>query len=107
MTRALGVEWQDRDMGRDRIPSWAITGVPEELVQEFSTRARHIDSETDRLIAEYVDKRGRRPTSATIMKLRAQATLATSPDKEGRSLADLTERWRTRATGLLGQDART
>src|SRR5690625_1521013 len=107
MTRAFGVEWEARDMGRDRNPAWAITGVPEELVQEFSTRARHIDSETDRLIAEYVDKRGRRPSSATIMKLRAQAPLATRPDKEVRSLADLTERWRTRATGLLGQDATT
>src|SRR5699024_12812953 len=36
------------------------------------------------------------PISATIMKLRAQATLSTRPDKEVRSLADLTERWRTR-----------
>ncbi|WP_346037334.1 MobF family relaxase [Brevibacterium picturae] len=105
MTRAFGVEWEARDMGRDRNPAWAITGVPEELVQQFSTRARHIDTETDRLIAEYVDKRGRRPSPATILKLRAQATLSTRPDKEVHSLADLTEQWRTRATGLLGQDA--
>jgi hypothetical protein len=34
-----------REMGRDRNPAWAITGVPEELVAEFSTRARHIDAE--------------------------------------------------------------
>src|SRR5699024_1628546 len=107
MTRAFGVAWEARDMGRDRNPAWAITGVPEELVQEFSPRARHIDSETDRLIAEYVDKRGRRPSPATMMKLRAQGPLSTRPDKEVRSLADLTERWRTRATGVLGQDATT
>jgi len=105
MTRTFGVEWEARDRGRDRNPAWAITGVPEELVAEFSTRARHIDTETDRLIAEYVAKHGRRPSPATIMKLRAQATLSTRPDKEVRSLADLTGEWRTRATGVLGQDA--
>ncbi len=51
-------------MGRDKNPAWAITGVPEELIAEFSTRARHIDIETDRLIAEYVAAHGRRPTPA-------------------------------------------
>lgn len=105
MTRTFGVEWEARDMGRDRNPAWAITGVPEELVQEFSTRARHIDAATDHLIAEYVDKHGRRPSPATIMKLRAQATLATRPEKQVHSLAELTDTWRTRATGALGQDA--
>jgi conjugative relaxase-like TrwC/TraI family protein len=54
MTRTFGVSWEAREMGRDRNPAWAIAGVPEELVKEFSTRARHIDAETDRLIAEYV-----------------------------------------------------
>ena len=105
MTRTFGVEWEARDMGRDRNPAWAISTVPEELVQEFSTRARHIDAEKERLIAEYVAKHGRQPSTATIIKLRAQATLATRPEKKVRSLADLTAEWRTRATGVLGQDA--
>ncbi|MBP2384009.1 conjugative relaxase-like TrwC/TraI family protein [Brachybacterium sacelli] len=105
MTRTFGVEWEARDMGRDRNPAWAISTVPEELVQEFSTRARHIDAEKDRLIAEYVAKHGRQPSTATIIKLRAQATLATRPEKEVRSLAELTVEWRARATGVLGQDA--
>ena len=39
------------------------------------------------------------------MKLRAQATLSTRPDKQVRSLADLTDEWRTRATRVLGSDA--
>jgi conjugative relaxase-like TrwC/TraI family protein len=105
MTRTFGVEWEARDMGRDRNPAWAISTVPEELVAEFSTRARHIDAEKNRLIAEYVAKNGRQPSTATIIKLRAQATLATRPEKEVRSLADLTADWRTRATGVLGHDA--
>jgi conjugative relaxase-like TrwC/TraI family protein len=107
MTRTFGVSWEAREMGGDRNPAWAITGVPEELVTEFSTRARHIDAETDRLIAEYIAAHGRRPAPAAIMKLRAQATLATRPEKQVRSLADLTVEWRERATKSLGRDATT
>lgn len=105
LTRMLGVEWEARARGRDRNPAWAITGVPEELVAEFSTRARHIDEATDRLIDQYVAEHGRRPFAATIMKLRAQATLSTRPAKTVHSLADLTTGWRNRATTVLGEDA--
>ncbi|MGB4780033.1 MobF family relaxase [Microbacterium sp.] len=105
LTRLLGVEWEARDRGRDRNPAWAISTVPEELVLEFSTRARQIDAEKDRLIAEYVEKHGRQPSAAAIIKLRAQATLSTRPEKQVRSLADLTTEWRKRATALLGRDA--
>jgi conjugative relaxase-like TrwC/TraI family protein len=104
LTRTFGVEWEARAMGRDRNAAWAITGVPEELVAEFSTRSRHIDAETDRLIDAYVTEHGRRPSAATIMKLRAQATLSTRPQKEVHSLADLTADWRARAGRVLGSD---
>jgi len=105
LTRAFGVEWEARDMGRDRNPAWAIAAVPEELVAEFSSRSRHIDAEKNRLIAEYVEKHGRQPSTATIIKLRAQATLTTRPEKQVRSVADLTSEWRGRAGRLLGTDA--
>lgn len=105
MTRTFGVSWEPREMGRDRNPSWAITDVPEQLVAEFSTRARQINEATDALIADYVTQHGRRPSPATIMKLRAQATLATRPEKQVRSLAELTAEWRTRASQQLGMDA--
>ena len=105
LTRALGVEWEAREMGRDRNPAWAISAVPEKLVAEFSTRARHINVETDRLIDEYVAAHGHRPPPATIMKLRAKATLSTRPEKEVHSLADLTTEWRQRAGHILGTDA--
>lgn len=72
---------------------------------EFSTRARHIDAETDRLIAAYVEEHGRRPSPAVVVKLLAQATLTTRPEKQARSLADLTAGWWTRATTILGRDA--
>ncbi len=105
MSRTFGVQWQARDMGRDRNPAWTISRVPQDLVAEFSTRARHIDIEIDRLIADFVSRHGHRPPPATIMKLRAQATLSTRPDKQVRSLAALTEDWRARASEVLGQDA--
>ncbi len=105
LTRMLGVSWEARDRGRDRNPAWVVTGVPEALVKEFSTRARHIDAETDRLIERYVETHGRRPSPATIMKLRAQATLTTRPEKEVQSLAALTGSWRERAGRVLASDA--
>lgn len=79
--------------------------MPERLVTEFSTRARHIDAETGRLIENYTAEHGRRPPPATIMKLRAQATLSTRPEKKVRSLAALTSEWRQRAGQVLGADA--
>ncbi|WP_226830806.1 MobF family relaxase [Brevibacterium sp. FME17] len=107
LTRTFGLGWEARERGRDRNPSWEITGVPDELIAAFSTRSHHIKAEADRLIAEYVAEHGQRPSAATIVKLRAQATLATRPDKEVRSLADLTAEWRTRASSLLGEDVTT
>ena len=105
LTRTLGLGWEARERGRDRNPAWEIEGVPDELVSEFSTRSRHIEAEKDRLIAEYVAKHGRQPSARTVLKLRAQATLATRPEKQIRSLADLTAEWRQRAARVLGKDA--
>ncbi len=107
LTRTLDVEWVTRERGRDRNATWSIATVPETLVAEFSTRARHIDVETDRLIDAFVQAHGRRPDASTIMKLRAQATLMTRPPKEVRSLADLTAEWRQRASAVLQTDAST
>ncbi|MGK0741313.1 MobF family relaxase [Leucobacter sp. Z1108] len=105
LTRLFGVDWETRDRGRDRNAAWVIAKVPEELVSEFSSRSRHIDEEKDRLITAYVEKHGRQPSSTTIIKLRAQATLATRPKKEIHSLAELTVQWRQRAGKILGADA--
>ncbi len=105
LARTFGVGWEARERGRDRNPSWEITAVPDELIAAFSTRSRHIEAEADRLITDHAAKHRHRPSAATIVKLRAQATLATRPDKQVRSLADLTAEWRTRATTILGDDA--
>lgn len=105
LSRALGVRWEHREREADRNSVWAIATVPEHLVAEFSSRSRHIDIEKDRLIDEYIAAHGRAPSKVTIIRLRQQATLATRPEKQLRSLADLTHEWRTRASRLLGRDA--
>lgn len=107
LTRSLGVQWEMRERGRDRHPAWAISSVPEALVAEFSTRSRHINLETDGLIEAYVGKHGHRPSPVTIVRLRAQATLATRRSKVVRSLAELTAEWRERADRVFGEDATT
>jgi conjugative relaxase-like TrwC/TraI family protein len=105
MTRLFGIEWEQRDRGQERNPAWELVPVPETLIREFSGRSSHIDKEKDRLIAEYVERTGHRPSPARIIQLRAKATLATRPEKEIHSLFDLTTGWRGRAQKILGKGA--
>ncbi|MDP9823291.1 conjugative relaxase-like TrwC/TraI family protein [Nocardioides massiliensis] len=107
LTRRLGVSWDCRDRGADRNNALEITGVGEQLVKEFSNRSRDVDVATDRLIEEYVAAYGRRPSTKTIIELRATATISTRPEKELHSLAELTAGWRDRAQSLLSADPAT
>lgn len=91
MTRTFGVGWEARERGKDRNPAWEITGVPDALLTEFSSRTKDIEAEKERLIDAYVAEHGRQPSTQTIIRLRQQATLATRPDKDVKSLAELTE----------------
>ena len=81
LTGTFGLGWERRLRGEDRNPQWEIEGVSDDLIAEFSSRTRAIEIEKDRLIAEYVAQHGRKPPRATIIRLRAQATLATRPEK--------------------------
>lgn len=107
ITGTFGLAWEQRGRGADRNPQWEIAGVDEDLIKEFSSRARSIEVAKDRMIEEYIARHGRRPNDATIVVLRARATLATRPNKQLRSLADLTADWRLRAGRLLRCDAVT
>ena len=104
LTRTLGVTWERRERGRDRNPAWEIAGVPPGLVAAFSSRSRAIEVEKDRLIARHVARHGRQPSATTVIKLRQTATLATRPDKQLHSLAELTDAWRQQASALLDDD---
>jgi conjugative relaxase-like TrwC/TraI family protein len=105
LTGTFGLCWDARDRGANRNPAWEVTGVGEELIGEFSSRSRVIDEATDELVAEYVAHRGHRPSAETIVRMRAEATLTTRPEKHIRSLEDLAADWRLRAGRILGRDS--
>ncbi|MFB7251185.1 MobF family relaxase [Microbacterium sp. NPDC056234] len=105
LARDLGLGWEWRDRGERRNPAFELTGVPQRLVEAFSTRSRDIEEETDRLVEAYGAKHGRAPGKRAILRLRAEATLRTRPEKSVLSLAELTASWREQATAVLGRDA--
>ncbi len=107
LTQILGVAWEARERGAGRSTAWEIAGVPQELMDEFSSRTRDIEQVKDRLVADYVEKHGRQPSPKLLWQFRQQATLETRPPKQHHSLSDLTTQWRQRATRMLGEDAPT
>ncbi|WGH92522.1 MobF family relaxase [Auritidibacter ignavus] len=104
ITGLLGTGWEARDRGSGRPTAWEIAGVPQELMDAFSTRTRDIEEAKERLVAAYVAKHGRQPSKKVLWQIRQQATLETRPEKETHSLSTLTARWRSQAHELLEED---
>ncbi len=104
LTEALGVGWEARGRRHSTKARYEIEGVPEALMAQFSKRAKQIAAHKDGLISAFAAAHGRQPTAVEQMRLRQQATLATRPDKDHRSLAELTEEWRDQATGYVGAE---
>ncbi|SEF12003.1 conjugative relaxase domain-containing protein, TrwC/TraI family [Arthrobacter alpinus] len=81
-----------------------LAGVPNELIEEFSTRSRAIENEKNRLLKEWEDSNGRPAPTEVIIRLRQQATLSTRTAKvsDAQPLAVKMTNWRerTRALGL-------
>ena len=80
-----------------------LAGIPDDLITEFSSRSLEIEARTDELIKAWIERTGRRPSPATILTLRGEATLATRQAKKS-STETLPEKmigWRRRsiATG--------
>lgn len=85
-----------------------LAGVPDSLIEEFSTRSRDIEARKDELVAAWVATHGRQPPAAVVLQLRQQATLETRTPKQDRSLS-LAEKmvgWRDR-TLATGHDPAT
>ncbi|RPF21501.1 MobF family relaxase [Myceligenerans xiligouense] len=101
LSGTFGLSWELRERGRERNPQWEVAGIGEELIEEFSTRSHAINQAKERLITQYIATHDRRPSKTTVIKLRAQATLQTRPEKQIHSLADLTTGWRARAARVL------
>lgn len=104
LARSLAARWEARERGPGRSTAWEIAGVPQQLMDAFSSRTRDIEESKERLVAEYVDKHGRQPPKKVLWQIRQQATLETRPAKETHSLAELTTRWRDRARVMLEED---
>ena len=104
LTGTSGLSWERRERGEDRTAQWEIQGVSEALIAEFSSRARAIDVATDAKITDYVTAHGHHPTGQQIVRMRAEATLETRPEKTIRALSDLTTEWRTRAQEIVRGD---
>jgi hypothetical protein len=68
------------------------------LLDRFSSRAGAIEQTVEKLIGRYVEQHGHQPSPRTLIRLRQQATLQSRPDKQLRSLADLTATWHATAT---------
>ncbi|MEQ4519288.1 MobF family relaxase [Pseudarthrobacter sp. B907] len=98
--RNLGTDTDIREPAANtHNPTQQLTGVDNALIREFSNRARLIDLETDRLVAEWTAIHGSPPTATTTIKLRQQATLSTRTAKPETAvpLHQLSAQWRTRA----------
>lgn len=101
-------EEMEKDYGNRRIE---LTGIPDELIIEFSQRASAIDEITNRLIEQYKAEHGENITAEKTLELRRQATLE-SRDAKPADKAPLSTRlyqWRerTRALGLKPADILT
>jgi conjugative relaxase-like TrwC/TraI family protein len=102
LVRRLGVGWEVREQGRKlKNARWEVTGVPDELIGEFSQRSVEIEETKNELVAAYRKRTGRDPDDATVLRLRQQATIATRKEKTHLPLATLAERWRARAATVL------
>ncbi len=97
LAAVAGVRWGKRDRGERRTPAFEIDGVDDEVLGEFSTRARHIDRRTRELVADHRARTGKTPDRPQVLRLRQQATLETRPEKTLRPLPDLIDEWRQRA----------
>jgi conjugative relaxase-like TrwC/TraI family protein len=98
--RNLGTDAEIREPAADtHNPSQQLTGVDQGLIREFSNRARLIDLETDRLVAEWTASHSTPPTATTTIKLRQNATLSTRSAKPETAapLRQLSAQWRARA----------
>ncbi|WUV28603.1 relaxase domain-containing protein [Kribbella sp. NBC_01484] len=97
LSRRLGVGWQLRERGERRNAAFEIDGIPDDLINEFSSRTEQIEANLAILVARR-DDQGRPPGKRDMYLLRQQATLMNRPAKHlARPLTELMQTWRQRA----------
>src|SRR5699024_7899147 len=79
-----------------------LLGIPDGMIEEYSTRVRQIEQRKDQLVDAHVERTGRQPSNATVLKYRQQATLESRQAKDtdaSETLPEKMSRWRRRAIG--------
>jgi conjugative relaxase-like TrwC/TraI family protein len=104
VTAELGVAWDGRRRRHNDRPRYEVTGVPDTLLTEFSQRNGQVEAAKDNMVDKFVTARGRQPTATEVMDMRRRATVLTRPDKQHRSLVDMTADWHRRAVAHIGDD---
>jgi conjugative relaxase-like TrwC/TraI family protein len=104
LTQSLGWGWDGRSRRHSDQLRYEVTGVPEALMAEFSSRSAAVEVRKDELVAAYASAHGHQPSDVAVLKLRQQATLETRPAKEHRSLDELSGQWRDRAERYVGTE---
>ena len=81
-----------------------IAGVPSELLDQFSKRAREIGVEMNDKLADFHDREGRDPSAFEYAAMEREAAVDTRSKKTGATVSDLRTRWESEAA-RLGIDA--
>lgn len=84
-------------------PRVELAGVPDALIEEFSTRARQIEARKDELIVQHRETTGREPSNKQILEYRQQATLESREAKDPEDEATLPikmSKWKSRALAI-------
>jgi len=81
-----------------------IAGLPSELLDQFSKRAREIGSEMNDKLADFHNREGRDPSAFEYAAMEREAAVDTRSKKTGATVSDLRTRWGSEAA-RLGIDA--
>jgi conjugative relaxase-like TrwC/TraI family protein len=102
LTRRLGVAWEPVNAHGQA----EIAGVPRELCQAWSKRARQVEDAARPVIAAYEDKLGRQLTSTERTAVSKVAVLQSRPGKEHVAAGTLFDRWYREAKAMGWDDER-
>ena len=106
LTDKLGVGFRVRESDSGRRPIREIDGIPQELIEAWSTRRDAITARQEELVAAFEQRHLRPPTPVETLALAQQATLETREAKhEPRSLAEQRATWRSQAAEILGSES--
>lgn len=108
VSERLGLAVRERITAPGRRPVLEIAGLPDELIDAFSTRGKVVRAELERLVSDYYARHQRTPPPAVWYALAQQAAVTNRPElSAARPLRALQKIWFTAARAALGDvDAR-